>query len=188
MFRIFLIFLFFIFPAFIQAQEIHFVKEELTFDTDSEYFGVAGYYYFSNTGSITATQQIFYPVYKDSLYKSFESLRIFNCNSGEELKGVIISDNGAMFKISVNQGDSLCLHISYRQKIKGNKVCYILQSTQKWKKPLEKAVYTYISDEAISESCFSYKPHKHSVIDGKNIYSWYFTSFMPDRDFDIIIR
>jgi hypothetical protein len=180
--------MFFVFPLFLQAQKIHFVKEELTFETDSEYFGVAGYYYFSNAGSKTADQQIFYPVYKDSLYRTFELLRIFNCNTGEEQNGVIITDNGAIFKISVNPGDSLCLHISYRQKIAGNKVCYILQSTQKWKKPLEKAIYTYISDKAVSESAFSYKPHKHSVIDGKNIYSWYFTSFMPERDFDIMIR
>jgi hypothetical protein len=181
MIRVSLLLLFFGFGK-ISGQPISFVKEEIVFLLDSEYFSVNAIYYFVNNSNQPGNFPIFYPLpFSTDL---LESIEVFDLEKNRKLP-YISKDRGVTFDCFVPAGDTLPVNINYRHKHDHRKAEYILTSTSTWKKPLEKATFIVNADANIHISGFSYKPDSSYSKNGREIYTFHKVNFMPEKNFII---
>ncbi len=164
------------------CQEITFTNENITFRLTSTHFYVDAFYWFVNVSDHDATSLIYYPVPITNENDVVDSLDIFNITEGTQPKISNKTNSGFSFILSVRRKDTVVCHIAYRQRVVGDSARYILRSTQAWGRALEFAEYKLIVGSSIVMTGFSYKPDKIYGIDGKSIYLWKRSHFMPDRD------
>jgi hypothetical protein len=165
------------------GQDVHFVKEDITFHLSHEYFIVDGYYWFSNPSDSGAERLIYYPLPIRGKTGSVDSIDVFDITQGIQ---PIISDRteaGFGFTLAIASHDTALCHIAYRQKLSGDSAMYILRSTQAWNRPLEFAEYKLVVEDSIAITGSSYDPDKVYDIEGKKIYLWRRTNFMPEKEF-----
>jgi len=175
---------------FIQSfsQKISFYREDITFQLKEQYLLVSGDYYFKNSTVNKINQQIYFPIYSDSLINTFDSLKIFNYNKNQKVKSIGITESGVIFNIKIFPDDSVKLNISYKQMHSGSYAKYILTSTKSWGKPLKIANYFLIVNDGIEVQKFSYQPQKTINFNNKTMYEWHMVNFMPDDDFEVKFR
>jgi len=92
-----------------------------------------------------------------------------------------------IFFVNMLPLDTTVVNIFYRQKTAKNNT-YIITSTQTWKQPLKKAVYTLTTSLFIDENYFSYPFVSKEIPNEKSIFRWEEKDFMPDREFEIVIK
>ncbi len=158
--------------------------EDITFILNKNNFYVSGDYYFRNNSNQEIKQQIYYPIYTDSVINSFDSASVFCYNTNQKTEFRRVND-GIIFHINIPPKDSAQYKISYKQSLAGSYARYILTTTKSWGKPLQTANYYLISDKKIHVDFFSYNPIKTSDFGEKIIYQWSFAGFMPTKDFEI---
>jgi hypothetical protein len=170
----------------VQAQDISFSRENLTFRIEDSFFYLNGTYFLRNEKAQSHEVTLFYPFPVDSLYGEVDSIILFNMNSNKEIKEYRTVPKGILFEIRV---DSVtCLHISYRQKLLGNQARYILTTTRQWRKPLEEARYQLLVPQSLQIVTFSYPPDHMEETDGYTVYFWEKKSFLPGKDLDFTFR
>jgi hypothetical protein len=189
----YLVFLFFtlwLFPKYeLQAQKLDFYMEDLNFYLDTNYFEVDGYYYFSN-GSTTKTEQlIFYPFPNGNGLGSIDSIAVNDNMAQKELPFKVLDKNtGISFLLSIEGLGFRKIRIKYRQTLKEKFASYILNTTEKWGKPLETANYTLFVPDYIRIDSISYEANNMIQGNGKKIYSWNKKDFMPAENFNIFFN
>jgi len=168
----------------VQAQEkISFFEEHIDFELDSAYFSINGIYSFHNPTDREINQRIVFPVAVEM--NQVDSVNIINLNDldliqFQRLKGAFT------FFITMPPRDTVDVNTFYRQKA-ADKNTYIITSTQAWKQPLKKAVYTLLTSLPVDEKRFPYPFVSKETVNDKTLYRWEETNFMPDKEFDVVI-
>jgi hypothetical protein len=166
----------------ILGQEVIFLKEDITFRLNQEYFLIDGYYWFLNQSHTNCERLIYFPFGDTANTGIVDSIEVFKMPQGEFQN---IRDNnkyGFSFNLSIAASDTAIFRIKYRQKIIGDSAKYILRSTQSWNRPLESAEYKLIVNKSMDIKRFSYYPDKVYTINEEKIYFWKRNDFMPECD------
>ena len=170
-----------LFPNLIIAQgSLEFVSERIDFSIDSDLFTVNGIYVLANTSDRPIHQRILFPFSGNS--DSVDVKRVFNLSYGAELEFSKVN-KGITFRMVVMPGDTVYLNIAYDQKTERENT-YILESTQLWGKPLQRADFSLSFDNSVTIDSLSLKPC--AFINNK--YYWYKTDFFPGENFTVRIK
>jgi len=169
--------------AFTQGK-ISFIEEYIDFELDSTYFSINGLYSFYNPTDKEINQPIIFPFAVET--NQIDSIRITNLNDFSKVK-VHRLEKSISFFVNMLPLDTTVVNIFYRQKTAKNNT-YIITSTQTWKQPLKKAVYTLTTSLFIDENYFSYPFVSKEIANEKSIFRWEEKDFMPDREFEIVIK
>jgi hypothetical protein len=164
-------------------EKISFFEEYIDFELDSIHFSINGIYSFKNLSEKRVSQRIIFPFAVET--NQIDSIHILNLNDLNQIQFQRLK-NAIEFYIIVAPCDTIDVNIFYRQKVTKTNT-YIITSTQSWNKPLEKAVYTLISSLLVNEKQFSYPFVYKDVVNGKFLYRWEETNFMPDKEFIVVI-
>ncbi|MCF8459077.1 MAG: hypothetical protein K9H62_24345 [Bacteroidales bacterium] len=167
-------------PTSLDAQNLNFFKESITFKIEKDHFFVNGEYFLKSPKSGNHT--LFYPFPVDDLYGEVDSVSIVDVGRQENLHPFNISTSGLFFSFIVDSLVETQLQISYRQKLLGHRAEYILITTQAWNKALEKVNYQLIVAPEISITDFSYPPDKTVNIGNETVYFWTKYNFMPQKN------
>ncbi len=174
---------FYVFVSEAQTK-ISFFEEHIDFSFEGNYFTINGLFSFSNENNQPQTQQIIFPFANET--NSIDSIRIINLYSLSKLDYIKLKSS-VLFKVTVPANDTVDLNIFYRQK-KSSTNKYILTSTQLWKQPLKKAVYSLTTEKNLKIKSFTYEPDSIRINADKTVYLWEKENFMPEKDFEIIIN
>jgi len=168
-------------PQFMMAQKkLEFVNEKIDFSITSSLFTINGIYVFANNTENIIRQTILFQF--SNKIDSLKVKRVYNLTYNENLNYQNVL-NGIAFKMIVLSMDTVNINISYHQKTNKENI-YILESTQTWGKPLQKAVYSLSVDNSVTIDSFSLKPD--TLIN--NIYYWTKTEFYPNENFKVWIK
>ncbi len=181
---VFIFFLFSFFAKFSFSQGLQFYKEDLTFEIKDNCFYVDGIYHFCNNSKKEINQVLFYPFPIDSLYGFVDTVFAADLRSGSKNIITNVTEKGAFFNVRIEAYGVSKYHVYYRQKTEKNKAEYILKTTQKWAKPFEKASYKLIVPENLKINSMSYIQDSMRMENGKKIYYWNKTDFMPDKNME----
>jgi hypothetical protein len=174
-------FILLVFTSFFYAQRADFFKEDITFRLVNNYFGVEGYYWFTNHSGKQVNSNIFYP-FPSISGKSIDSIYVFNITAGRQTYFINEDNNGISFNLSLAPLDTVIFQIGYRQKLNGDSAVYILKTTQGWNKPLESAEYKLIAPSTLNIRKFTCQPDTVYKIESYKIYYWKKKDFMPEND------
>ena len=164
----------------LNAQDISFFKEDITFRIEKSCFFVNGIYSLRNNGISVRKIVLFYPFPTDSIYSSPDSLFVYNITTGQEITNCINKEKGIIFNLDVDSTTDLC--ISYRQQLKSNEAKYILTTTKQWGEAFETVTYKLIINNMLQIKTFSYAPDKYEEFGDTIIYYWVKKNFMPLKD------
>lgn len=168
------------------AQELKFVREDITFYLNAASLRVDGYYWFHNTGSRDAETKIYYPINPKA--GRVDSAGVTNM-SADRATGISDSSaDGFGFTARIRSGDTAVYRIGYRQTVSGDSAMYILLSTRSWNSPLSLAEYRLVVSPPIEVIGFSYKPDTLYDVQGERIYYWKRVDFMPGRNMVFYFR
>ena len=170
-------------PVYAQ-EKISFFEEHIDFELDSAYFSINGIYSFYNPTDKEINQRIVFPVAVETT--QVDSVSIINLNDLSQIQFQRLK-KAITFFINTPPRDTTDVNIFYKQKT-AKENTYIITSTQSWKQPLKKAVYTLITFLPVEEKYFSYPFLSKEIINGKILYRWEKSNFMPDKEFDVVVE
>lgn len=177
----FLFFVLMVFPQFLIAQKkLEFMSEKIDFSITSSLFTINGIYVFTNNTENEIRQTILFPF--ANKVDSLKVNRVYNLTYNEDLNYQKVA-NGIVFKMIVLPLDTVYINISYRQKTEKENT-YILESTQTWEKPLQKADYSLSIDNSVTIDRLSFRPD--TLIN--NVYYWTKAEFYPNENFNVWIK
>ena len=178
-----IILFFVILPVYAQ-EKISFFEEHIDFELDSIYFSINGIYSFYNSSDKEVYQRIIFPFAVET--DQIDSISVINLNDLSQVQFQHLK-KAIVFNINMLPHDTLDVNIFYRQKTTEKNI-YIITSTQAWKQPLEKAVYTLTTSLPVNEEKFSYSFDSKEIVNGRILYRWEKINFMPDKEFDIVVK
>lgn len=174
--------LIFLFSAAAYSQQITFIKEDITFRLDENYFKVDGLYWFVNKSDKNVEKLIYYPFATESELDEIDSIEVFNQSRNYKEAVKEITQNGLKYLLKTEEGDTVIYRVGYRQKVISDSVKYILTSTKEWGQALEKAEYKLIVKNKFKIKSFSYKPDQVYTIGDDKIFYWKKNNFLPEDD------
>ena len=166
--------------SLIAQERIGFLSEKIDFSITSLSFDVNGIYTFTNDSENEIYQIIIFPFSVSS--DSINVKRVYNLTYSKNLIFNKIT-NGIAFNLNVLSKDTVNVNISYCQKTEKENI-YILESTQTWSTPLQKADYSLTFDNSIEIDSLSLRPDFFF----DNVYYWNKTDFYPNENFKIWIK
>ena len=169
----------------LKAQTVDFFKEDLDFYLNRDYFVVQGVYFFANPSNVDFKGWLWYP-FPDS---NVTDIKVFD-QTFKKLNCSLIKQNtwGVEIPLRITAGDTAFFIVRYNQTFTDGRVCYIVTSTQHWKRPLKEANFRLTLDSFIKNAGFSFKPQRKKKLNGKKFYYWQFTDFYPGKDFWIYFK
>jgi hypothetical protein len=165
----------------IDAQQVRFIKEDITVTIDQHYAELVGEYTFFNPNSYSQSVLVQYP-FKINQYLNYpETIEVY-CN--EEYKGYLYSkgDEAVFFTISIPPGESRVYEISYKQQTPFNHFEYILTTTSAWGRALDTSIISIEVPDTIELAQTSYPFEFFHADNNCNLYRSIFKQFKPDRD------
>jgi hypothetical protein len=171
-----------ILPVYAQGK-IFFFEEHIDFELDSTYFSINGIYSFHNQTDMEINQRIVFPVAVETI--QVDSVCIINLNDLSLIQFQCLKKAFTFF-VKMPPCDTVDVNIFYKQKA-AKENTYIITSTQSWKQPLKKAIYTLITSFPVDEKRFLYPFVSKEIINGKILYRWEETNLMPDKEFDVVV-
>ena len=178
-----LLFLLFLFFCSVLHAEIEFFKEDLQFELNDGYFIVAGNYYFRNTTDRDIQATLFYPIPRDNMLGSYDSVEVKDSSQDSDSLVTVIKEKGFFFNIEISANSTAEYTISYRQKLLGNRARYIFTSTKSWGKPLERADFQLTFPKTLKIDFLSIIPDSLQESDDTYMLFWTKEDFMPEEDF-----
>jgi hypothetical protein len=124
---------------------------------------------------------IYYPFSNRFNLSEPDSIKISDLSNGKVISYNEYKD-GIKFSIFIPTNDQLIFEVIYHQKTPSQKMEYILTTTQKWNRPLEKAEFIINIDSELNLESLSMEYDYKKVT---NIFTTYFiskTEFMPDSN------
>ncbi len=171
----------FLFPNLLIAQgSLEFVSEKIDFSINSELFSVNGIYVLANNSDREIHPRILFPFSPNS--DSIEVRRVFNLSYGTDLQFEKVTD-GITFRMTVMPRDTVYINVAYNQKTEKENI-YILESTQLWGKPLQRADFSLSFDNSVVIDSLSWQPC--TMINNK--YYWHYIDFFPGENFIVRIK
>ncbi|MFA6469553.1 MAG: hypothetical protein WCW35_11700 [Bacteroidota bacterium] len=177
-----------VFNAIIFGQELQFLKEDITFQISEDVLRVDGYYWFSNASLTASDRLIFFPFGSSELRSSVYSIGVWNISLLQSSIHPQKYRDGISFVLSIPALDTTVIRISYRQRIIGDSVTYILRSTIRWGRALESAEYKLRVDPHRRMTAFSITPDRMYTVGEEVIYFWKRVDFMPHSDLTFYFR
>lgn len=168
--------------------QIEFFKEDLQFELDKKFFTVAGDYYFRNAGDHDIKATLFYPIPRDSILGTYDSVQVTFSSQQTDSPITIRKENGFFFNVEVEANSTTKYNISYRQRLLGNKAKYIFTTTNTWGKPLECAAFRLSFPKNIRIDSLSIIPDSLLEIDEVYTVFWTRENFMPGKDLVILFH
>lgn len=170
-----------IFSYNLSAQPIHFFQEKIEVEINSDYCSIKGIYYFKNLSSQEIRRTLYYPFVVNNELPFPYKIQVKDLINSKNIP-FRISDKGIYFPINVNSDSISVYQVIYYQKASGNKIEYILTTTQKWRRPLEHAVYIIKMPVDYKMKYLSISPYKKEIRGGQKILSCKKLNFMPDKN------
>lgn len=164
------------------SQGISFIKEDITFRLDKNYFIVEGLYWFVSTSDKEVEKLIFYPFAINSDSEEINSVEVFNQSKNYKVALIDKIPNGIKFLLRGESQDTIIYRITYTQRVITDSVKYILTSTSEWGHTLITAEYKLIVKDTFKIKSFSYEPEQIYALDGNKIFYWKKNDFMPAAD------
>jgi hypothetical protein len=171
----------FLFSSIRMKAQVSFFEEHIDFELDSTYFTINGIFSFCNHTDRPLQQQIVFPFQVPAI--EIDSIRLLNLSVG---RSIAYEGRGKSiwFMFELPPRDTVELNIYYRQRTTAiNR--YIITSTQTWRKPLEKAVYTLTVHRPLEPRHFTYKPDSEEISNHQRVYRWNKHTFMPFEEFEV---
>ncbi len=154
---------------------IRFLSEEIKISIDSASVRINGVYIFQNIATQTKTALIYYPFPIDNYHTYPDSI---STSIGSYTK----SDSGIYFPITFQAHSQETLYVFYRQSLTANQSRYILSTTQKWRYPLQKAIFTIDIDTTHPIKDISYQPQRTYIFNNRLYYYLEKRNFKPSTD------
>jgi len=167
---------------------VDFFQEEITLAVTDSTASVMGVYHFRNNTGKDFDMPVAFPFYVDSLsaYPHFIEAYIEKENGKQVLPHRRLTKfDGISLKIPLRAGQEMTWNLDYTQKISSKRAVYIITSTAAWKKPLERATYTFIAPANFANITAWPTPDTSFVQDGIKSFISYEQDFMPTRDMEI---
>jgi hypothetical protein len=184
-FSLFYLPLFALFPLLTRSQPVRFVEEYIDFRYSEKTFSVNGNYVFVTPLQRPVTLDLNYPFPFE--LKDLDTVSVFNMNDGSPVH-YVFTEKAIKFTIHVTPGDTLRINIAYKQRCTSDTLRYILTTTANWSEPLHLAVYRFENYEKGFNPEFTYKPDKIVTKGSRTCYLWTRKEFMPENDFEIILK
>jgi hypothetical protein len=167
---------------------VEFFKEDITLSVDDSIASIRGIYYFRNNTDKDAPFPISFPFYVDSLSLFPHSISAYLLDS---LKTVMLNykiypkANSIGLAIPLKPRSVTIWHLDYSQRIRSPRATYIITSTASWHKPLEEAIYRFVTPADFDS--VSVWPPADSTRDssGYKIYLCRKQNFLPKKDMEI---
>jgi hypothetical protein len=175
--------------SFSNSQSVEFYKEDLKFSIENDWFNVSGTYYFRNLTGDTIRRFLIYPLPDEKVFGVTDSVKISPLEKNDpagKLKRV--NPNRASFTIFILPHGTATYKIDYRQQIRVNKMKYILTSMRTWRNRLEEADFELSFPADLCIDSVNFIPDKVMLRDGKIVWQWRKSNFMPEKDIDISLR
>jgi len=163
--------------------DIEFFKEYLRFELQDGCFIVAGNYYFRNTSNRDIQATLFYPIPRDSMLGSYDSVEVKDSSQAPDSLVTAIREKGFFFNVEIGANSTAKYTISYRQKLLGNRAKYIFTTTKSWGKPLEKADFLLTFPKTLKIDFLSILPDSLREYEDTYTLFWTRENFMPQEDF-----
>lgn len=123
-----------------QSASAQFVREEIAFRASAGSCAVDALYEFRNAAPHDVLWPIFYPLLHTSEIPRAESIHVSDPASGEALQFEPGAE-GISFSVAIPARRTRAIRITYRQPAPAGRMEYILTTTQRWDRPLERAVF-----------------------------------------------
>jgi hypothetical protein len=168
---------------------VEFYKEDLKFSIEDNCFNVSGTYYFRNLTDDTIRRFLVYPLPDEKEFGVTDSIKITPLEKNDPAgKLKRMNPNRASFTIFILPRGTAAYKIDYRQQIQTNKMKYILLSMRTWRNKLEEADFELSFPSDLCIGSINFIPDKVMLRDGRTVWQWRKSNYMPDRDVDIILR
>ena len=168
-----------------QKPPVSFTEEYIEFRLRDSTFIVNGNYFFVNHTANAVSKKISYPF--PVPMSEIDSVHIFDNGKGNFL-AFEKSGQAVLFQLLVLPYDTVKLNIYYEQKSHKDTIRYILTTTKNWGEPLQKAEYTFETEQFRKIQSFSYPPDKSSHSGNSQKYYWHRKDFLPEKDFIVVFR
>lgn len=179
--KAFLFLLLFIFSKSGYSQLPQFVGEKIEITLDSARFHINGDYFFKNTSSTPIKRNLFYPFPIDSGFSFPDSISVFSNQKNENISFIQVK-NGISFPLEIPPKETVLFNVFYSQSTVNNKAEYILTTTKKWGKALEKAEFIIKIPSELELKFFSYEYDEFEKTDEYLIYKINKENFMPNKN------
>ncbi|HTW92466.1 MAG TPA: hypothetical protein VMH22_12255 [bacterium] len=154
---------------------VHFAREEIAMDVRPGTLEVRGMYHFTSSSKDPLVASVFYPFPLDPTHLYPDSVEI-------RQHGFQRQDSGVSFKMRFQPGVEDSFFAYYQQPLKANSATYIVTTTRKWKRPIDRARFHITVPENLTGVTLTYKADS-TVMSGGTV-SYFFTrkQFYPDKD------
>ena len=179
--HLFLFFTIYIFLNTGYSQQTKFVREKIEINLDSARFHINGDYFFKNTSTTPIKRNLFYPFPIDSCLTYPDPINIFSVQKHENISFLRVK-KGIFFSIEIPPQKTVLYKVFYSQSTVNNKAEYILTTTKKWGKALEKADFIIKIPSELELKFLSYDYDEIEKIDEYLIYKIHKENFMPQKN------
>lgn len=164
-------------------KSISFPSEFIDFKIDNNYFSINGIYSFRNNTDQYVNKKILFPFAVKTCL--IDSIRIINL---QNLKSLAFNKEieGITFNIQIPPDTTIEINIFYRQQLSKTN-SYILTTTKSWGAPLEKAVYSLVTNKNLKILSLSLEPDSSRNDSLHTTYFWHKQNFTPQTNFEVII-
>jgi hypothetical protein len=154
---------------------VHFAREEVVLNVRPGVLEVMGDYHFQCAGPSPLTARILYPFPLDSLHAWPDSIALPG-------HAYTAGDSGILFNLRFQPGKEDSFHVFYRQPLRGRLARYIVTTTQRWGRPIDRAQFSVTVPAALRNVRLSYLPDRTERRDSLVTYSFARKGFMPSED------
>ncbi|HNT53039.1 MAG TPA: hypothetical protein PKH19_06520, partial [Candidatus Syntrophosphaera sp.] len=172
-----------------EAETLDFRLESLPAGGDTLLWTVSGDYYFSNLGQDPLSRPIWFPIPADSSAGRAEILDLSLIDPADSMSVELLKQNvqGLMFRLALPARSFARLRLSYRQRVYGSEVRYILKTANAWGRPLPHSTLNLFVSNSIELAGPPYPDPHLAPVPGGTRYLWQLPDFVPQSDFVVSI-
>ena len=171
----------FIYTSALFGQIPQFVSEKIEITISDNLCLIEGDYFFLSDYSVPIKKNLFYPFPVDSLLLYPDLIKVKDVQKNKNIS-FTKTKTGIYFPIEIPQRKTVIYKVFYSQKIKGNRAEYILTTTQKWGRALEKADFIIKLPKEFELKYLSYEYDKMETVNNYIIYKIHKENFMPEKN------
>lgn len=154
---------------------VHFAREEVWMDVRPGVLAVSATYHFTCTAKEPVGAVVSYPFPVDSLNLYPDSIVI----PGHAFTR---NDTAVTFMMHFAPGREDSFSAWYRQPLRSNSARYIVTSTRKWRRPIDRASFRLSVPARFCGVTLSFEPDSVVIVGSTRNYYFTRTRFWPDRD------
>lgn len=157
-----------------------FASEKIEIAVNDGYYEICGDYFFRNLHSTPIKKNLFYPFAIDSNLNYPDSILVIN-QKNEKISFARIK-NGIYFPIEIPPKKTISYGVIYTQNTTNNKAEYILTTTQKWGRALDKANFIIKIPIEFELKSLSYHFDSKEKVNDFIVYKFHKENFMPKKN------